>query len=255
MCNHPGAWLDWLESNVSDTTERWLPVVGYEGFYEVSSHARVRSLPRKKCRGTILKPTLDRGVAGYLKVGLSANGVRKSCPKLHVLVATAFLGPRPPGLEIRHLDGDSRNCRVDNLAYGTKAENDLDRKRHGKSYLPRSTFCGRGHEPTPANIYRAPDRPKVHRCLTCLVDDGKIDAADPFHPDNRPVVKPGVPHGDSRYCPAGLHPCTAAFGKLVESSSGSTWACRTCAADAKNARRNRRMCRRADATRDTSRPV
>lgn len=27
-------------------TERWRPVLGYEGRYEVSDHGRVRSLPR-----------------------------------------------------------------------------------------------------------------------------------------------------------------------------------------------------------------
>jgi NUMOD4 motif len=38
--------------------ERWLPVVGYEGYYEVSNLVRVRSLDRITCRGHKIKGAL-----------------------------------------------------------------------------------------------------------------------------------------------------------------------------------------------------
>lgn len=108
--------------------ERWLPVVGYEGFYEVSDWGRVRSLPRKKCRGTILKP--QPLPSGYLNVGLSVNNVVRS-RTVHILVAAAFLGTRPPGMEVCHGDGNPANNRLGNLRYGTPAENGADMVRHG----------------------------------------------------------------------------------------------------------------------------
>src|SRR4051812_19574137 len=48
---------------------------------------------------------------------------RKVTRRAAYLVALAFHGPRPAGLEIRHLDGDRTNDRPDNLAYGTHQEN------------------------------------------------------------------------------------------------------------------------------------
>ena len=41
----------------------------------------------------------------------------------HKLVAYAWLGPRPEGMEIDHLNGDIRNYSVTNLQYVTPAEN------------------------------------------------------------------------------------------------------------------------------------
>lgn len=50
---------------------------------------------------------------------------------LHLLVAAAFIGPRPPGKIVRHLDGNRKNPRWGNLAYGTYAENTQDAIAHG----------------------------------------------------------------------------------------------------------------------------
>lgn len=57
-----------------------------------------------------------------------SRAVRRKVPRL---VAEAFHGPRPDGLQIRHMDGDSSNNRPDNLRYGTAKENAADRERHG----------------------------------------------------------------------------------------------------------------------------
>jgi transcriptional regulator with XRE-family HTH domain len=47
------------------------------------------------------------------------------------MVAEAFLGPCPKGEEVRHGDGDRTNPRLDNLSYGTRAQNIADCKIHG----------------------------------------------------------------------------------------------------------------------------
>lgn len=116
--------------------ERWLPVVGYEGYYEVSDYGRVRSArrPVNSWRGPIWlksKPRLAaRSEHGYMRVKLHKGGKGQMC-HVHLLVMEAFVGPKAEGQETRHLDGDRTNNLLSNLCYGTKKENADDRKRHG----------------------------------------------------------------------------------------------------------------------------
>lgn len=56
---------------------------------------------------------------------------RKAHVYVHQIVLLAFVGPPPERHEVRHLDGDSLNNRLDNLTYGTRAQNIADAKRHG----------------------------------------------------------------------------------------------------------------------------
>lgn len=105
--------------------ERWLPVVGYNGLYEVSDLGRVRSHARGAPR--LLKP--GPSGKGYLTVSLWRFG-KGQTNYVHILVARAFIGPPPEGHEVRHLNGILANCRFDNLVYGTQSENNEDRKWH-----------------------------------------------------------------------------------------------------------------------------
>ena len=119
--------------------ENWLPVVGYEGFYEVSDCGRVRSVTREVPYGrygrTIYKGRnikLTRLANGYLSVKLSLRGNTRTT-YVHELVLRAFVGPRPYSVsrsEIRHLDGVKTNNAITNLKYGTIFENAADRERH-----------------------------------------------------------------------------------------------------------------------------
>ena len=116
--------------------ERWLPVTGFEGVYEVSDFGRVRSLSRIAMRSngypqTILGKIRCTPLAmGYPSLQLKHNGKMKNA-YVHHLVAEAFIGRRPPGKEVAHGDGDKRNCRLKNLRYATPVENDADKIRHG----------------------------------------------------------------------------------------------------------------------------
>ena len=144
---------------VADSDERWLAVPGWEGFYEVSDLGRIRSVDRtivrsdgvvQNWRGLIRKPTVNP--QGYLRVVLAREGGRvKATRTVHTLVAQAFLGARPDGMETRHLDGVKLNCKLSNLVYGTASANILDQVRHGVHNMARKTECSKGHEFTPAN--------------------------------------------------------------------------------------------------------
>lgn len=158
-------------------TERWLPVVGYEGAYEVSDQGRVRSLDRlqrisrsrdgrmphlRDLEGRVRQQSLNSN--GYCQVNLSLDG-RRHIARVHVLVLEAFTGPRPDGMEGCHGNGERTDNRLVNLRWDTRESNFLDRARAGKA---KRTHCDRGgHEYTPENtrIYGVVNPKKI--CLTC----------------------------------------------------------------------------------------
>lgn len=125
--------------------ERWRPIAGYEGLYEVSDQGRVRSMARtitingdgagtrygatRTYRARILKPSRARP-GRYLSVTLARDNTKRTF-LVHLLVIQAFVGPAPGGLECRHLNGDSGDAALTNLCYGTRAENAADAMAHG----------------------------------------------------------------------------------------------------------------------------
>lgn len=158
--------------------EEWRPVVGYEGLYEVSDQGRVRSLPRyvirqgglasgrpMRVRGGIRKLRVAK-CGGYWLVSLSREGEDSMC-YVHALVLEAFVGPRPPGLEVCHRDGDPKNANLSNLAYGSSGENKLDQVRHGTHPMKSKTHCPSGHPYDEANTYVLPSRPNARYCRAC----------------------------------------------------------------------------------------
>ena len=87
----------------------WKDIEGYEN-YMISDQGIVLSKERVK----YLKPTKKE--SGCFKVGLTSNGSRNSIT-VHKLVANAFIGKRPDGAIIKHIDKDNSNNAVDNLKY------------------------------------------------------------------------------------------------------------------------------------------
>jgi hypothetical protein len=146
--------------------EEWRPIPGWEGAYEASNLGRVRSLRGGHRWGRVLKPHIRTTSGGYPQVSLGLNGT--TC--VHVCVAGAFLGPRPPGHQVRHLDGDPLNNRVENLAWGTPSENQHDKIQHGRHQEVNKTHCPQGHPYDEANTHRATDRegrPRWRKCRAC----------------------------------------------------------------------------------------
>jgi hypothetical protein len=76
-----------------------------------------------------------RRVDGYLWVALCHAGKVRQV-QVHVLVLETFVGPRPPGMVCRHLNGVRADNRLENLAWGTYADNAADKARHGRVYRP-----------------------------------------------------------------------------------------------------------------------
>ena len=108
--------------------EVWIPIKGYEEFYEVSNMGRVRSLDRlitknelKYLRhGKVLKEGID--TAGYSFVMLQKNKAKKCC-RVHRLVAEAFIVNENNKPQVNHIDGNKQNNNLSNLEYCTSCEN------------------------------------------------------------------------------------------------------------------------------------
>ena len=131
-------------------TENWRPVVGYEGFYDVSDRGRVRSLPRRRrdgyiLRGIIIKQRHNKKTDRHLRVDLHVDYRVKSV-EVHRLVALSFIGLRPEGLEVNHKDSDPTNNDLGNLEYITHKENcrHAHINGHGGGRAPRPVIRNDG---------------------------------------------------------------------------------------------------------------
>jgi hypothetical protein len=127
--------------------EEWRSVVGREAEYEISSHGRVRSLPRFR-RGRGGHPTR---VFGRILSTANRNGYRgvllgrQTSAFIHRLVATAFV-PNPLLLpEVNHINGDKADNRAENLEWVSHRGNALHAsqmgllatgERHGRNTMP-----------------------------------------------------------------------------------------------------------------------
>ena len=110
----------------------FLPVVGYEGLYEVGTCGTVRSVDRivqgrdgtlYPFKGRTLKPTSNKDVE-YLMVSLWDQNIGTTF-LVHRLVAQAHI-PNPEGKpEVNHKDGCRLNNRDTNLEWVTSSENSL----------------------------------------------------------------------------------------------------------------------------------
>lgn len=96
--------------------------------YFVTVDGRVRSMRGRWGRGCWLKPHTN--MDGYLRVSLCSGGHSQVCT-VHRLVLQTFVGPCPPGMQCRHLNGVRTDNRLGNLCWGTPSENNQDTVRHG----------------------------------------------------------------------------------------------------------------------------
>lgn len=133
MNNQISAREDFIEH-----VERWMPVPGFEGFYEASDTGRVRSVPRlvrcgargamKSVGGVVLSAVM--GSRGYPVVNLTRPGTRRQM-FLHKVILEAFIGKRPEGMESCHNNGDRLDARLENLRWDTRSGNHKDKRKHG----------------------------------------------------------------------------------------------------------------------------
>ena len=102
--------------------ESWLPVVSYEGLYEVSDLGNVRNVRRRKSTwpGRVLKPRLY--TSGHLHVHLCREG-QATALLIHRLVLAAFTRPAARQQEGNHINGVKADNRLINLEWITHAGN------------------------------------------------------------------------------------------------------------------------------------
>lgn len=114
------------------------PIPGIVG-YAAGSDGFIYSFRRRrgKTSTTPLYTTNPRRLSGWCykpdsgrrRVTLRWRGKRDY--SVHGLVASAFHGPCPPGLECSHLNGDATDNRPPNLRWETHVENELRKRDHG----------------------------------------------------------------------------------------------------------------------------
>lgn len=100
-------------------TEEWREFMSN---YEVSNAGRIRRSTdgRKTYAGRLMKPQKMR--VGYLCVRPTVNG-KNILVYVHDAVALAFIGAKPAGASVNHIDGDKTNNVPSNLEYVSHAEN------------------------------------------------------------------------------------------------------------------------------------
>ena len=165
---------------MDDTTaaERWLPVVGFEGLYEVSNKGAVHSVPRVVLRNGNSVKLQGKPIrawaatkGGYPSVSLCRHGKKRNFA-IHTLMLEAFVGPRPRGLEGCHNDGDPLHLDISNLRWDTRRANMLDAVAHGTHNHARKKSCKYGHEFTAENtrIYTFKNGVTARFCRQCKRD-------------------------------------------------------------------------------------
>lgn len=120
--------------------EEWRSVPKYEGYYEVSNLGRIRGLLRKTGKRKYVYghvgPRIMRQTPGkhklHLHVSLNMAG-KKRTALVHQLVAAAFIGPRPDGMNVLHKNDVAQDNVPSNLYYGTQLQNIADREARGRT--------------------------------------------------------------------------------------------------------------------------
>lgn len=105
----------------------WKTIPSYPN-YEASELGQIRHKQTLKPLAIIQKK--------YPQTSLYRDG-RAHSVFIHVLVAEAFLGPRPTGLQVNHIDGNKQNNHASNLEYVTASENMRHAYRHALVIRPR----------------------------------------------------------------------------------------------------------------------
>lgn len=148
--------------------EAWAPLPGHDDAYEVSNYGRVRALDRilpdgRRWKGRLIRQHPRR--TGHLTVNLThPRGTRF----VHVLVLEAFVGPCPEGMEALHWNDVAHDNRLENLRWGTRAENIADMIRNGGHWKTRITHCPRGHDLVVPNLVAYKWKKQGQReCLAC----------------------------------------------------------------------------------------
>lgn len=146
---------------MSNETEIWKDVKGFEGYYQISNWGRVKSLDREyvdrrgrtaKIKGQILKKRIN--LYGYHHIGLCKDSGQIN-GRVHQLVWDHF-GDKPRNglrLQIDHIDGDKLNNHISNLQLLTPRENTIKHYKKLKRELPTGVYYDKKSEKYYSRIY------------------------------------------------------------------------------------------------------
>lgn len=109
--------------------EKYIPIKGFDGFYEISNFGKVKSIIRNQTKSRNRPTTKKEKILkwsynpqGYPYITLTVNWKRKII-FIHRLIAENFI-PNPNNYNVvNHLDGDKNNCNVFNLEWTTHSLN------------------------------------------------------------------------------------------------------------------------------------
>ena len=116
--------------------EIWKDIEGYNGYYQISNHGRVKSLQRLvtghksewQKEEKIMKLSADK--KGYSMIRLTLNSIKKTFT-VHRLVALHFIERVPNKNQINHIDCDKTNNTVENLEWCDNSKNQTHAFQNG----------------------------------------------------------------------------------------------------------------------------
>src|SRR5690606_851983 len=150
---------------MSEEEEEWRAYEPFGGWYGVSSHGRVWRWRNGRYSGRRETPRIltaaTNMTTGYQMVNLRNLARKPRWKTVHSVDAESYIGQRPEGAGIRHLNAIKADCRASNLVYGTKKENATARVLHGPQYF------GEGHPQAKLNRDKA-------RAIRVLWDSGQF---------------------------------------------------------------------------------
>ena len=165
----------------------FLPVVGYEGLYEVGKDGSVWSLNYGRSGQRKQMIPVPYNKYGHLKVVLSKDGENKNY-KVHQLLLNTYIPKPSPELVVMHIDSKPANNRLENLEWGTYTENNNDAHSKASQSLVHtnhpatstSVLCVETGEQYPsvheASRQTGIDQSSISKCL-----NGKLKTAGGFH--------------------------------------------------------------------------
>lgn len=149
--------------------EQFKTLPGYEGRFEVSLNGTVRTAPYTDAAGRQRKSRIIRpqpSKHGHLMVRLCYNGSVLTT-YVHRLMLSAWVRPPRPGEYACHRNDVPDDNRLENLYWGTPADNTRDSVRNKGHRESKKTHCKHGHPLSGDNVYTPPGKPTWRVCREC----------------------------------------------------------------------------------------
>jgi hypothetical protein len=132
-------------TDLAGMEEIWKPVVGFDDYYEVSNHGRIKNTGIRESKYNNVKKQRIKSldiVCGYLCTKLWVNGKCKHM-LLHRAIAQAFI-PNPDSLPcVNHKDCNKLNNNISNLEWVTKKQNAVHAWENGCYREPPTFWKGK----------------------------------------------------------------------------------------------------------------